>query len=656
MESTGEHVLTTTARLERQLETVQQITHIGIWEWDQATGRVTWSDELYRIYGLAPKSREITFEFYLSCLHPGDRERVATELRGALARGGRFTTRERITRPDGTVRELDTVGEVLVDEAGVPTGLLGTCRDVTDDLRREETIQLFAQIVDGMQIGLSIWHVDDRSVGGLRLVGANQAYERLTGTTIAASAGQSLPTCFPAALSTEIPALLLGIDAAHVRRELPHVRLDSVPFAPTYAVKAFALPNACVGLSLEDVTLRIRAERLHFAERRALEMLAAGAELEDILSAIVQVIEELSPGTLASVLILDPTGTRLRHGAAPSLPAAYNMALHDLPIGPAAGSCGTAAFRRDAVFVADIETDPLWADYRDLARPHGLRACWSTPILANNGHVLGTFGLYYRTPRKPDRASVELIARAVHVAGIAIERRQLDEQMRALSDRLDAIREDERTGIAREIHDELGQALTALKIDLAWVLRRRGEDPAVGDKLREMMHATDELVQSVRRISSELRPGILDDLGLQAAIEWQSEEFERRSGIPCEVRSALGDIQLQRELATTVFRIFQEALTNVVRHANATQVVVELGLERGKLKLEVFDDGVGVPELSPRVGSLGLLGMRERARRLGGDCLIQRRDGGGTLVSLVVPLRFPAEHLDAEALDVQPIA
>jgi signal transduction histidine kinase len=245
-----------------------------------------------------------------------------------------------------------------------------------------------------------------------------------------------------------------------------------------------------------------------------------------------------------------------------------------------------------------------------------------------------------RAPSAQDR---ELIARAVHVAAIAIERRQLDDQLRALSSRDDAVREDERTNIAREIHDELGQALTALKLDLAWIGRRE-TDAALKTKLDEMTNATDEILASVRRISASLRPGVLDDLGLRAAIEWQAEEFERRTGIPCRVRSEVGDLQLERGLATAVFRIYQEALTNVARHASATAVDVSLRLERGQLKLLVEDDGVGVPEIAPRSSTLGLLGMRERARRCGGDCEVRRRSPRGTTVALSVPLRFPAER------------
>ena len=509
-------------------EQAERIAHLGFWQWVLATGVVTWSDELYRIYGYEAGSRPIDFEFFLSRLHPDDRVRVQRVIGDAVERGGSFAHHERIIRPDGTVRELDTVGEAILDDQKKVCGLIGTCLDVTETRRQQARLHLLNAMVTG--------------------------------------------------------------------------------------------------------------------ERRALEMLAAGAPLRDILTAVILLIEELSPGALGSVLLLDPTGTRVHHAAGPSLPDAYNRAIDGLAIGPKAGSCGTAMYRGEPVVVSDIETDPLWADYRELIRPHGLRACWSYPIRSPDGRVLGTFAVYYREVRVPDADSRELIERASHVAGIAIERRRLDDQLRALSDRSDEIREDERTGIAREIHDQLGQALTALKMDIAWVARRLGNPDAVKPKLDEMSRAADEVISAVRRISAELRPGILDDLGLQAAIEWQAEDFSERTGIRCEVRPALGDVRLDRGLTTAVFRIFQEALTNVARHAGATLVEIDLGLEKGRLKLEVADDGVGLPSSTGPASSLGLLGMRERARRLGGECLIRRRELRGTVVSLRIPLRFPAER------------
>jgi signal transduction histidine kinase len=164
-----------------------------------------------------------------------------------------------------------------------------------------------------------------------------------------------------------------------------------------------------------------------------------------------------------------------------------------------------------------------------------------------------------------------------------------------------------------------------------------------------MARAADEILQSVRRIAADLRPGILDELGLRAAIEWQAEEFARRSAIPCAVRADIGDLRLERGLATAVFRIFQEALTNVARHAvGASLVAIALRLERGNLVLEISDDGSGLPEIAPRKPTLGLLGMRERARRWGGDCSVRRREPRGTIVTVTVPLRFPSERADHE--------
>ena len=143
-------------------------------------------------------------------------------------------------------------------------------------------------------------------------------------------------------------------------------------------------------------------------------------------------------------------------------------------------------------------------------------------------------------------------------------------------------------------------------------------------KLEEMKQAADGIIQSVGRISAGLRPGILDLLGLEAAIKWQSQEFTKQTGIACELRARLDDLPLDSSLATAVFRIFQEALTNVTRHANASRVTVDLGLEGSVVVLEVADDGVGLPSAGPRGRSLGLLGMGERARRLGGECVVRR--------------------------------
>jgi len=210
--------------------------------------------------------------------------------------------------------------------------------------------------------------------------------------------------------------------------------------------------------------------------------------------------------------------------------------------------------------------------------------------------------------------------------------------MRAWAAPMERAREDQRSGLAPAIHDDLGQAMTALKMDIAWIARRVDGDASVKQKLADMSGMTDEVISSVRRISSELRPGILDDLGLAATIEWQADEFTKRTGIPCTVHCDLGDLKIDRSLSTAVFRIFQESLTNVARHAGATAVEVTLRAVGGTLRLEVADDGVGLSETAARGDSLGLMGMRERARRFGGDCVVSARVPKGTLVTMTVPV------------------
>jgi PAS domain S-box-containing protein len=336
-------------RSERLLATAQQITHIGSWEWTLSSNSVVWSDELYRIYGLAPQACGITFESFLARVHTDDREKVTRSVSEAVKKQSPVHYRERILRPDGSVRELDSMGEPRFDERGRFTGLVGTCRDVTENSARE---------------------------------------------------------------------------------------------------------------------------RLETGVHETLECIATSAPLAKTLTRLVLAIEGAVIGMMASILLFDEVRETLSVGAAPSLPEALNRELAIFSIGPAAGSCGTAAYRRQPVFVSDILSDPLWSEYRYVAARYGLRACWSTPIFSKDGRLLGTFALYYPQPRSATEQETALIRRATHIAGIAIERKQMEVQLHALNAHLARAREEERTGIAREIHDELGQAMTGLKMDVAWLERR----------------------------------------------------------------------------------------------------------------------------------------------------------------------------------------
>ena len=224
--------------------------------------------------------------------------------------------------------------------------------------------------------------------------------------------------------------------------------------------------------------------------------------------------------------------------------------------------------------------------------------------------------------------------------GTKDEFRRSTEQLRELSARLQSVREEERTRIAREIHDELGQALTGLKMDVAWLHKHldQQQQPALVEKTRAMSDLTDIIIQTVRRIATELRPGILD-LSLVATIEWQLQEFQTRSGIEGKLISAPEETTLDIDGATTVFRIFQEILTNVARHAQATQIEVSIEESATILTLQVRDNGRGITNSeiqSPK--SIGLLGMQERARLQGGGVQFQGTAGQGTTVTILLPL------------------
>jgi len=211
------------------------------------------------------------------------------------------------------------------------------------------------------------------------------------------------------------------------------------------------------------------------------------------------------------------------------------------------------------------------------------------------------------------------------------------QQLQELTEFLQTVREEERTRIAREIHDELGQALTALRIDLAWLRTKcSGDDPRVADKLSSSFQLVVKTLDAVRRISEDLRPGMLDHLGLAAAIQDHAAKFSERTGIPCELSLNREEFEIGDKMATAVFRLVQEALTNVARHAAAGKVAVRIADNGEIMRLTVQDDGCG---LAPPAGkkTFGLLGMRERVKMLGGHFEMESTPGQGTRIEAWFP-------------------
>jgi PAS domain S-box-containing protein len=215
------------------------------------------------------------------------------------------------------------------------------------------------------------------------------------------------------------------------------------------------------------------------------------------------------------------------------------------------------------------------------------------------------------------------------------------QELRNLSVHLQSVREEESTRVARKIHDELGQSLTALQMDLSWLKSRLpANNKAIREKTQSMSGLVDATIESVHNITTELRPSLLDDLGLQAAIEWQAADFQKRSGIRCQTHIDCQNGTIDRNLATAVFRIFQETLTNIARHAKATLCKVKLSENEKQLCLDVTDNGVGITQWQVDDSrSFGMIGMRERAHLWGGTIHVRNVKPSGTMVRVLIPLK-----------------
>jgi PAS domain S-box-containing protein len=302
---------------------------------------------------------------------------------------------------------------------------------------------------------------------------------------------------------------------------------------------------------------------------------------------------------------------------------------------------------------SDAVNDPVMQ--HELPINADVRSIICTPILDSAGEVLGYFDI--RNKQDGEGFSIsdqDMLMALAPAASIAIqnalayqqrlatvaELKESSMQLQALAASLELAREEERTQIARELHDQLGQALTAMKFDLAWLTERLiKKDADLAQKAKTITAQMDSMIKSVRRIATELRPGMLDDLGLGASIEWQARDFQKRTGIVCTVIMPAEELPPARTQSLALFRIFQEALTNIERHASAHHIDVKLSASPEMITLLVQDDGRGIQaqEIAD-LKSLGLMGMRERAKRLGGTFDIQGAPGKGTLLSVSIPV------------------
>jgi PAS domain S-box-containing protein len=342
------------------------------------------------------------------------------ELNAELLETGRWEGELIHTRRDGTQVIVASRWALQRDGAHKPVAILETNNDITEQKQaesaRRKSEEQYRDLINASPDAICIIDADGVCVlvnpAGLELAGRSE--DELIGSFIA-------ETYLPEErhLLEERIDKLKAEGSFRFERKFLRKNGEVIPVE----VSLSTIRDRYFQAIIRDISQRKRREALQTGENRVLEMVAKGDSLPDILDHLCRLVEELSPGVLASILLMDPNGKQLRHGAAPNLPKAYTDAIDGLVIGPSVGSCGTAAYTAEQVIVSDIAADPLWTAFRDLALAHSLRACWSTPIFSSENKVAGTFAMYYREPRSPSPSEQTTIKHITHLAGVAIQRK-----------------------------------------------------------------------------------------------------------------------------------------------------------------------------------------------------------------------------------------
>ena len=521
--------------------------------------------------------------------------------------------------------------------------------DSTVSLPNRTVLDLYPDLLKELPVGVVLLRLEDPSdAKTFKIVDANPAAAEMTGTTTQMLLGRMLAD-FPKLLEIPIPPQWLTQLRPGEQRDLGEISYgDECIRQGIYSVRLLPLSGNFLGVAFENITDRKLQERL----------LRESEERSRLLIQEVQEYAIFQLDRMGYVVSWNAGAARLKGYAAEEIIGKHFSVFYpqeDL------NSEKPLHILEQAARHGQSEHEG-WRIRKDGSR------FWANVVITAlrdaNGNLLGFAKLTRDTTENRERAEAltkakellelrveqrtAVLSRVNHEMRTEIAERQRAEedlresrdQLRALAARLQSVREEERTYIAREIHDELGQACTAIKMDLALIGRKLTKrQTKLLAKVASSIQLVDSAIVTLRKIASELRPRTLDDLGLPAALEAQAQEFESRTGIECSVSLPPEPLMLDSDRSTAIFRIFQESLTNVARHARATRVEARLRRENNRIIFQVSDNGTGFdPEVAKASKSLGLVGMQERALLLNGEFKAEGVPGSGTTMTLTIPL------------------
>jgi len=513
----------------------------------------------------------------------------------------------------------------------------------------EALASLSPEILKGMPVGMLILHLENpKDPRTFKIIDINPAAATLTGATLEDLRGKTLGD-FPRLLETPLPVSCLEALRAQEPRNLGEITYgDERIREGIYAVQVFPLSHDFLGVVFENVTDQRRSER-------------ALRESEERFRLLLHGVQEYG------IFQLDASG----HVVSWNAGAARLMRYHAEEI---IGKHFSVFYPTEEIQSGKPEHNLVEATRAGHANEEGWRIrkdgsrFWASVLLTALRDSQGNLRGFAKLTRdmSEQREREEALTRAKELLELRVEQRaavltrvneelrveiaerkhaeeqfkETLDQLRSLTARLQSVREEERASIAREIHDELGQACTAIKMDLALIGRKiTRRQTQLRAKIESSMHLVDDMIVTLRRIASDLRPRTLDDLGLAAALEWQGQEFEKRTGVKCHLVLPQDPLDLDPERSTAIFRIFQESLTNVTRHSKATSVEARLEINEEQIIFRVHDNGKGFDPVEAKAKkSLGLVGMQERALLLQGEVRIEGTPGSGTTMILRIPL------------------
>lgn len=587
---------------------VSRATSDIVWDWDLLTNELWWNDNYYSNLGYRKEKEVVDIEHWFSRIHPGDLARIRSRI-DKVKEGKATVWRDeyRYAQADGTYLDFLDRGYVIRDNDGKAIRMIGSMVDMTPvyNAQREvaesenrlrtildtdpECIKLIGpetELIDINQAGMAMLEMDDlESVRGQKIL-----------SVVAEPQQEAIATMVKEAF--EGKSGKMEFEMHTFKGKTRWCEINIVPFKNAEGTILYAL-----GVTIDNT------------EKRKAEL-----ELKQNEEKYRTLVEQ----AVDAIILYDRSGAILDVNTGASILLGYTK--EEL----------TAMNLSQVLVEEEMMENPIHFDYGENGSndPSSVK---QRRLLRKDGNIVIT---EVRSQELTDGRFLSVVRDMSERILTEQELKASYKAVRKLTAHLQNIREEERADIAREIHDELGQQLTVLKMDVAWINKKIADpDEAMKEKLKELLAMLDNTVRTVRRISSELRPSLLDDLGLIAAMEWQLHEFEKRSGIRAALNAPEKEVNLSDPVKTALFRIFQESLTNVARHSEAKNISINLEKRKGNFVLSIVDDGKGFDRKKvTEKRTLGLLGMNERTMMIGGRYEIISAPGKGTKVSVTVPL------------------